>query len=76
LITDGHAKQVDIMAAMYQASYVGFDEDEATHVQSFKFIIHSLWEPDKMGIKMTQSFLYQLLRMLLIYNFLKIMNVV
>jgi hypothetical protein len=34
-ITDGHTKKSDVMTAMYQASRVGFDEDEATHIHSF-----------------------------------------
>jgi hypothetical protein len=40
--TDGHSKKADVMAAMYQASRVGFDEDEATNIHSSKQIIPSL----------------------------------
>jgi superoxide dismutase len=39
------------MAAMYQASRVGFDEDEATHVHSFKLIVPSLLGATKAGDK-------------------------
>jgi len=48
-ITDGQSKKTDVMAAMYQASRVGFDEDEATHVHSFKLIIPSLLGATKEG---------------------------
>ncbi len=41
-ITDGHTRKADVMAAMYQASRMGFNEEEATHVHSFKLIIPSL----------------------------------
>jgi len=41
-IMDGLSRKADVLAAMYQASHVGFDEDEATHVHSFKLIIPSL----------------------------------
>jgi exonuclease VII small subunit len=41
-ISDGQTKKSDVMAAMYQASRVGFDEDEATHIHSFKLIVPSL----------------------------------
>ena len=48
-ITDGQSKKTDVMAAMYQASRVGFDEDEATHVHSFKLIVPSLMGATKEG---------------------------
>jgi len=41
-ISDGHSKKETVMAAMYQAGRVGLDEDEATHVHSFKLIIPTL----------------------------------
>jgi hypothetical protein len=50
-ITDGQSKKQDVMAAMYQASRVGFDEDEATHVHSFKLIVPSLLGATKEGDK-------------------------
>jgi hypothetical protein len=50
-ITDGHTRKVDVMAAMYQASRVGFDEDEATHIHSFKLIVPSLLGATKEGDK-------------------------
>jgi hypothetical protein len=39
------------MAVMYQASRIGFDEDEATHVHSFKLIVPSLLGATKEGDK-------------------------
>lgn len=39
---DGHVCKSEVVAEMYQASRVGFDEDKATHVHSFKLIIPSL----------------------------------
>ena len=50
-ITDGHTRKADVMAAMYQASRVGFDEDEATHIHSFKLIVPSLLGATKEGDK-------------------------
>jgi len=50
-ISDGHTKKADVMAAMYQASRVGFDEDEATHIHSFKLIVPSLLGATKEGDK-------------------------
>ncbi len=50
-ITDGHTHKADVMAAMYQASHVGFDEDEATHIHSFKLIVPSLLGATKEGDK-------------------------
>jgi len=50
-ITDGQSKKTEVMAAMYQASRVGFDEDEATHVHSFKLIVPSLLGATKEGDK-------------------------
>ena len=41
-ISDGHSKKENVMAAMYQAGRVGLDEDEATHVHSFKLIVPTL----------------------------------
>ncbi len=41
-IMDGHVCKSEVVAEMYQASRVGFDEDKATHVHSFKWIIPSL----------------------------------
>jgi hypothetical protein len=55
-ITDGQSKKIDIMAAMYQASRVGFDEDEATHVHSFKLIVPSLLGATKEGDKNDPKF--------------------
>lgn len=50
-ITDGHVRKSEVMAEMYQASQVGFDEDEATHVHSFKLIVPSLLGATKEGDK-------------------------
>jgi hypothetical protein len=50
-ILDGHVKKTDVMVAMYQASRVGFDEDEATHIHSFKLIVPSLLGATKEGDK-------------------------
>jgi hypothetical protein len=50
-ITDGHSKKSEVMAELYQASHVGFDEDEATHVHSFKLIVPSLPGAIKEGDK-------------------------
>jgi hypothetical protein len=50
-ITDGHTKKSDVMEVMYQASRVGFDEDEATHIHSFKLIVPSLLGATKEGDK-------------------------
>jgi len=50
-ITDGQSKKTDEMAAMYQASRVGFDEDEAMHVHSFKLLVPSLLGATKEGDK-------------------------
>jgi len=50
-ITDGHSKKADIMAAMYQASRIGLDEDEATHIYSVKLIIPMLLGSWKEGDK-------------------------
>jgi hypothetical protein len=50
-VTDGQSKKTDVMAAMYQASRIGFDEDEATHVHSFKLIVPSLLGATKEGDK-------------------------
>jgi hypothetical protein len=50
-ISDGHVRKTDVMAAMYQASHVGFDEDEATHIHSFKLIVPSLLGATKEGDK-------------------------
>jgi hypothetical protein len=50
-ITDGHTRKVDVMAAMYQASRVSFDKDEATHIHSFKLIVPSLLGATKEGDK-------------------------
>jgi hypothetical protein len=58
-ITDGTSHKADVMAAMYQASRVGFDEDEATHVHSFKLIVPSLLGATREGDKMILSFLFQ-----------------
>lgn len=41
-ITDGQIKKSEVMAGLYQAQRVGFDEDEATHIHSFKLIVPSL----------------------------------
>jgi len=41
-ISDGHSKKENVMAAMYQAGHVRLDEDEATHVHSFKLIVPTL----------------------------------
>ncbi len=48
-ITDGQSKKTEVMAAMYQASCIGFDKDEATHVHSFKLIVPSLLGATKEG---------------------------
>jgi hypothetical protein len=50
-ITDGHTRKSEVMAEMYQASRVGLDEDEASHVHSFKLIIPSLLGATKEGDK-------------------------
>ena len=50
-IMDGQSKKTDVMAAMYQASRVGFDEDEATHLHSLKLIVPSLLGATKEGDK-------------------------
>jgi hypothetical protein len=50
-VTDGHVKKSEVMAEMYQASRVGFDEDEATHVHSFKLIIPTILGAAKDGDK-------------------------
>jgi hypothetical protein len=50
-ITDGQSKKTEVMAAMYQASCIGFDEDEATPVHSFKLIVPSLLGATKEGDK-------------------------
>jgi hypothetical protein len=50
-ITDGQSKKTEWMAAMYQASRVGFDEDEATHIHFFKLIVPSLLGATKEGNK-------------------------
>jgi hypothetical protein len=50
-ISDGQSKKSYIMASMYQASRVGFDEDEATHIHSFKLIVPSLLGATKEGDK-------------------------
>lgn len=42
LFHDMVSRKADVMVAMYQASRMGFDEDKATHVHSFKLIIPSL----------------------------------
>jgi hypothetical protein len=55
-ITDGQSKKIDVMAAMYQASRVGFDEDEATHVHTFKVIVPSLLGAAKEGDKNDPKF--------------------
>ena len=41
-ISDRNSQKADVMASMYQASRIGFDEDEATHAHSFKLIIPSI----------------------------------
>jgi hypothetical protein len=41
-ITDGQIKKSEVMAGLYQAQRVGFDEDEATYIHSFKLIVPSL----------------------------------
>lgn len=38
-ITDGQIKKSEVMASLYQAQHVGFDEDEATHIHFFKLIV-------------------------------------
>jgi hypothetical protein len=50
-ITDGHTRKADVMVAMYQASHVGFDEDKATHIHSFKLIAQLLLGATKEGDK-------------------------
>lgn len=50
-VTDGHVKKSEVMAEMYQASRVGFDEDEATHVHSFKLIVPTILGAAKDGDK-------------------------
>jgi len=50
-ISDGSTQKSDVMASMYQASQIGFDEDEATHVHSFKLIIPSIMGATKDGDK-------------------------
>jgi hypothetical protein len=50
-ISDGHSKKETVMAAMYQAGRVGLDEDEATHVHSFKLIIPTIMRALREGDK-------------------------
>jgi hypothetical protein len=50
-ITNGHVQKSEVMAEMYQATQVGFNEDEATHVHSFKLIVPSLLGATKEGEK-------------------------
>jgi hypothetical protein len=50
-ITNGHVHKSEVMAEMNQVSRVGFDEDEATHVHSFKLIVPSLLCATKEGDK-------------------------
>jgi hypothetical protein len=50
-ITDGHVKKSDVMTEMYQASQVGFDEDEVTHLHSFKLIVPTILGGSKDGDK-------------------------
>ncbi len=51
LFHDMVSRKADVMVAMYQASRMGFDEDKATHVHSFKLIIPSLLGAIKDGGK-------------------------
>jgi hypothetical protein len=55
-ISDGHSKKETVMAAMYQAGRVGLDEDEATHVHSFKLIVPTLLGAMRDGDKSDQKF--------------------
>ncbi len=50
-ITDEHVHKSKVMAEMYRASRVGFDEDEVAHVHSFKLIVLSLLCATKEGDK-------------------------
>jgi hypothetical protein len=50
-ITDGHVKKSEVMAGLCQVSREGFDEDEATHVHSFKLIVPTIIGAAKDGDK-------------------------
>lgn len=41
-ITDGNSKKSEILSSLYQAQHIGFDEDEASHIHSFKLIVPSI----------------------------------
>ncbi len=42
-ITDGQIKKSEVMAGLYQAQHVGFDEDEATLIHFSSSLYHMVW---------------------------------
>lgn len=65
-ITCEHSKKADVMAAVYQASHMGFDVDEATQIHSFNSSFLHFRGHGKKVTRMIQSYHYLELKTLML----------